>query len=1090
VQIAPGGNFTTPNVGDAIAVNPVLVGDASGNYLLTRPANLVANITPKSLSVAGEIAVTKIYDGTTDAALTAGQLNGVIEGDTVTFNPSGTFASKDVGNAIAVTPTSTLGGISASNYRLIQPENLSANITPVTLVATFVGVLGKVYDGTSNLPLTPVHIRLDGFIEGEGAGVRNISGTVNSKNVLDANSVTATFAPTDFLADMGTLLTNYTLPLSASGAAHITRAPVVATVIGVSGKVYDGGSTLTLTPANINLSGFFEGEGAAVVNMPGTFTGTFNSKNVIDANSITTTFAPSYVSANTGTLLTNYTLPVSASGTGHITPAPLTVTGLTTASKVYDKTTAASLTGGTLQGVISADLANVQIAPGGNFTTPNVGDVITVNPALVGDASGNYLLTRPANLVANITPLSLSVTGETAANKIYDGTTDATLGGGQLHGVISGDSVTLIESGQFASKDVGNAITITPGNTLGGDSAANYTLIQPTGFAANITPRAITVSGLSADNKIYDGTTAATLSGGTLTGVISADTSSVSLNNSGLFSSKNVGDHLVVTIAIGGSLSTNYMLTQPDNLFANITPRPISVTGETAANTIYSGTREASLSGGQLNGVLTGESVTLIESGLFASKDVGNAIAVTPNSTLGGNSAANYTLIQPVGLTANITPLSLSVTGETAANKIYDGTTNATLDGGQLHGVISGDSVTLIESGQFASKDVGNAIAITPGNTLGGDSAANYTLIQPTGFAANITPLALTVSGLSAANKIYDGTTAATLSGGVLNGVIAADTLTVALNPIATFASKNVADSIAVTPTLSGASASNYTLTRPADLLADITPLTLSIAHTQVLDKVYDGNMSASVSGSILNGILPSDSASLALVQSGLFDTKNIGNAIPVTITNSLTGTAAGNYQVAGSLSLAANITPVALGATIAGSPSKIYDGTTLATLTQKNFRLSGFITGEGATVGKTTGSYNSQNVLTATTVSTPLAATDFTAAEGTLLSNYTLPANASGAGSITPAGQKIVVDAALQMANRFVLSGTPNMTSNLGSFVQTPSSLYSSLYYTTSYNNAVLTIVPSVTQGDPNSGVYEVWYGIVRSYMPRLLQR
>ena len=49
------------------------------------------------------------------------------------------------------------------------------------------------------------------------------------------------------------------------------------------------------------------------------------------------------------------------------------------------------------------------------------------------------------------------------------------------------------------------------------------------------------------------------------------------------------------------------------------------------------------------------------------------------------------------------------------------------------------------------------------GLTIGGADAGNYTLTQPT-TTANITAKALTVSGVTASNKVYDGTTTATLN--------------------------------------------------------------------------------------------------------------------------------------------------------------------------------------------------------------------------------------------------------------------------------------------------------------------------------------
>jgi len=97
-------------------------------------------------------------------------------------------------------------------------------------------------------------------------------------------------------------------------------------------------------------------------------------------------------------------------------------------------------------------------------------------------------------------------------------------------------------------------------------------------------------------------------------------------------------------------------------------------------------------------------------------------------------------------------------------------------------------------------------------------------------------------------------------------------------------------------------------------------------------------------------------------------------------------------------------ITTVTLTASIILNPTKTYDGNTNATLSATNFSLATLVSGESITVTKTTGTYNSKDVLTANTVSTNLAATNFSAAAGTLLSNYVLPTTTSGSGHITPA--------------------------------------------------------------------------------------
>jgi hypothetical protein len=83
----------------------------------------------------------------------------------------------------------------------------------------------------------------------------------------------------------------------------------------------------------------------------------------------------------------------------------------------------------------------------------------------------------------------LTVTGIGAQDKVYDGTTAATLTGtpGTLVGVLSGDTVTLGSTavGTFADPNIGANKTVTvSGQTLGGPSAGNYTLMEPTATAS------------------------------------------------------------------------------------------------------------------------------------------------------------------------------------------------------------------------------------------------------------------------------------------------------------------------------------------------------------------------------------------------------------------------------------------------------------------------------------------------------------------------------------------------------------------------------------------------------------------------------
>ena len=96
-----------------------------------------------------------------------------------------------------------------------------------------------------------------------------------------------------------------------------------------------------------------------------------------------------------------------------------------------------------------------------------------------------------------------------------------------------------------------------------------------------------------------------------------------------------------------------------------------------------------------------------------------------------------------------------------------------------------------------------------------------------------ITPKALTATGISSANKEYDGTTTAIISGGTLNGVIAGDDVTVDFPTEGVFAKKDVGTEIVVSYdplVLEGADKDNYTLTQPGTLKANITARKITVS--------------------------------------------------------------------------------------------------------------------------------------------------------------------------------------------------------------------------------------------------------------------
>src|SRR5581483_4679501 len=148
----------------------------------------------------------------------------------------------------------------------------------------------------------------------------------------------------------------------------------------------------------------------------------------------------------------------------------------------------------------------------------------------------------------------------------------------------------------------GSPFTITQGTLAinDGNGGSNYAL---TYVGANLTLSAKTLtiaSGVSANNKVYDATTAATLtySGPTLAGVVAGDTVSLDQGSAytANFNNANVGNGKPVTVSglgLTGGQAGNYTLTQPA-LSANITARGLTITasnvsgvyGSAAANTL------------------------------------------------------------------------------------------------------------------------------------------------------------------------------------------------------------------------------------------------------------------------------------------------------------------------------------------------------------------------------------------------------------------------------------------------------------------------------------------------------------------------
>ena len=492
-----------------------------------------------------------------------------------------------------------------------------------------------------------------------------------------------------------------------------------------------------------------------------------------------------------------------------------------------------------------------------------------------------------------------------------------------------------------------------------------------------VSKKALTVTGAVATDRVYDRTTTVVVSGGSLSGLVDGDDASVTLSASGTGTmvTKNAGNNKPVTVtgySISGSAKDNYELAQPTGLTVNIAAKALTVTGAAATNRAYNGLDTVVVSGGNLDGVISGDAVSLTASGTgtMVNRHVADNKPITVTGyVITGDDATNYALSQPTGLTVNIT--KKDVTGSfTVADRQYNGQldVDAPVATRSLVGVVPnvGDTVELVYNGSdsaatYGNGFVGNGKAVTPaavnpatGWALSGVDAGNYSLSTVANSTGNITQRVLTVT-ITVNSRPYNGTTTATINT-ITTDKLPLDDVTVTASSV-TFNDKTAGVNKPATATglsLSGSSFDQYVLSSTtASATGTITKAPLTLNFLVGATKVYDGTDEAIVTSSSLTPAFFLNDQVLVLSTLAKYASKNVGTNIQVTgYGATLGGNDGGNYEVTQYGTTQASITarPVTLTSWTAGD--KTYDGSNAAVITGSNF--TGGITGETLTLGGT----------------------------------------------------------------------------------------------------------------------------------------
>ncbi|MEO8279918.1 MAG: YDG domain-containing protein, partial [Ideonella sp.] len=253
----------------------------------------------------------------------------------------------------------------------------------------------------------------------------------------------------------------------------------------------------------------------------------------------------------------------------------------------------------------------------------------------------------------------------------------------------------------------------------------------------------------------------------------------------------------------------------------------------------------------------------------------------------------------------------------------------------------------------------------------------------------------------TAANKVYDGNTVANVTLAGLGNLVGTETLN--FTTTGNFNTKDVGTAKPVTVNLAvangsnGGLASNYIAPPIGVTSADITRRQLTGSFTAA-DKLYDGNTVANVTLAGLGNLVGAETLNIATT--GNFNTKNVGNAKPVSINvavaNGSNGGLASNYIApAATPATTASITPASL--TYTADPASKLVGAPLPPLSGA---VSGFVAGE---------------TLATATTGTPAFVTPATAASpagqfaingtGLAAGNYTFTQAAANATALTVRG-------------------------------------------------------------------------------------
>lgn len=845
-------------IGKLVTFTPDALDNTNYEFETGLTKTFTADITAKALTVTGLTATGRVYDGTTTVELTGGELIGVISGDEVSaaMPTSGTVESADASATAKPVNygTITLTGADAGNYTLTQPP-VNVTISKATPELGTVSYTGTVFTSTQKSAVTltrtdetvPGALKLDGegtfetsgektyaytFTPDDTTNYETVTGfvTINvQKDKLESIAVTETPAKTaytypetfdpDGMVVKATYASGRTENVPNEKLRYTTdELPAGTTSITISytsdGVTKEAAVTITVAKGKVDLSDYrwpesttftYDGKEHSIK-----LTGSNEQVASISYTGNKATYVGTYTAEAAFTLkdADNYEIDETkkpGTATLTITPAKRELTSTAT------KTNPATLTkdGRTL------DLANLVTTNAGakseltftctelygctlsgstltSGTTYDVTLAITVSAGSVDvDNDG-----KPEYIAADDLTIYVTIVNKQNAGLHVTGISETMTYGDKMewrysveHGSEDGSIscavnplTGVLDNGLHVLKAIGVGTATV---TITYDSPEYHA--EKT-FTITVQPKAVTVKADNKSRAYGEANPELTWSLQDGSSLVGQDT--LNLNISTTADAASVPDSYPITLTEVAGANPNYAVTTQDGTLT-VTQKTLSdsdVTISAIPDQTYTG--QAIEPEVAVNGYSADDyDVTYADN-----IRVGTATATV-------HFKGNYT--GTASKTFRITPKALTVSGVAASNKIYDGTTTATITA-TLQGVADGDSVQLTPpAADFDTKDAGTGKAVTiaaSGSfTISGADAGNYTLTQPTvsGLTADITPATLTAPGNQTVTIRNNVTTKQTVLLPDVSGVEADGTLI----PVSVTVSENSAACFAVAPT-------------------------------------------------------------------------------------------------------------------------------------------------------------------------------------------------------------------------------------------------------------------------------------------------